>query len=279
MVIIRLWGGIGNQLFQYAFGEYLREKYQITVQYDIDSFGNSDLLRKFELSILDSNIPINFSTHFSKFLGIKNRIMRFFYTLRNNFIEEDEFSEKCLFKYLKSGDVYLQGYWQNAVYANVLIKKKKYIPKGGYPKELAVLFDKIEKSQNTVALHIRRGDYFLPKNINVFGVCDANYYREAINFISGKEDSISIFVFSDDLDWVKENVELPVNTIFIPNYNISQYWYIYMMSLCKHNIISNSSFSWWGAFLNMNVNKIVISPSKWTLNSDKTIALDEWIKI
>lgn len=279
MVIIRIWGGIGNQLFQYAFGEYLRDKYRIVVEYDVGSFGNSDLLRKLELLILDPNIPINFSSHFSKFVGVKNRIMRFLYTLRNNFVEENKFSEERLLKCLNNGDVYLQGYWQNAVYANVLIKKQIYMSKNEYPKEVVVLFDKINKSQNAVALHVRRGDYFLPKNINVFGVCDTNYYKRAIDFIHSKEGTISIFVFSDDLDWVRENVELPVSAIFVPNYDIPQYWYIYMMSLCKHNVISNSSFSWWGAFLNMNANKIVVSPSKWTLNSDKTIALSEWVRL
>ena len=279
MVIVRLWGGIGNQLFQYSFGELLRERYQVEVVYDIASFGKSDVLRKFELSIIISNLPIISNIAFSRYVGIRNRFLRLSYTLRNTFIEEKQFTEEKLLRGLNKGDVYLQGYWQNREFVSFIKKNKLYLPKESCPNQLSFIKEQIQGADNSVAIHVRRGDYFTPKNINVFGVCDISYYEKAIDLLRSKISTPIIFVFSDDLDWVKENIDLPLNTIYVPNYDLPQYWYIYLMSLCRHNIISNSTFSWWGAVLNTNVNKIVISPAIWTLNSKKTIALDEWIKI
>ena len=86
------------------------------------------------------------------------------------------------------------------------------------------------------------------------------------------------FVFTDDIDRVQNNINLPIDSVIIPNYNIPQFSYIDLMSQCKHHIISNSSFSWWGAVLNEQNNAIVISPDKWTFTSAATIALNRWIK-
>ncbi|WP_370788330.1 alpha-1,2-fucosyltransferase [Bacteroides nordii] len=280
MVIVRLWGGIGNQLFQYSFGEFLREKYQVDVIYDIASFGKSDKLRKLELSVVVPGIPVTTDISFSKYVGTKNRLLRFIYGLKNSFIEEKYFSDEQLFKYLsKRGDVYLQGYWQKTIYAETLRRKGSFFLSQEEPIVLHTIKAKIQESEGAIALHVRRGDYFSSKHINTFGVCDAHYYEKAVDIMRGRVSNALIFVFSDDLDWVRKSVNLPINTIYVPNYGIPQYWYIHLMSLCRHNIISNSSFSWWGAFLNTNRNKIVISPSIWTLNSNKTIALDEWMRI
>lgn len=280
MVIVRLWGGIGNQLFQYSFGEFLREKYQVDVIYDIASFGKSDKLRKLELSVVVPDMPVTTDISFSKSVGVKNRLLRFIYGLKNRFVEEKYFSEEQLSKCLsRRGDVYLQGYWQNAIYAGILRRKTSLFLSQEEPMVLRTIKAKIQESEGAIALHVRRGDYFSSKHINVYGVCDAHYYETAVDIMRERVPNALIFVFSDDLDWVRKSVNLPINTIYVPNYGIPQYWYIHLMSLCRHNIISNSSFSWWGAFLNTNRNKIVISPSIWTLNSNKTIALDEWMRI
>lgn len=148
MVIVRLWGGIGNQLFQYSFGEFLREKYQVDVIYDIASFGKSDKLRKLELSVVVPGIPVTTDISFSKYVGTKNRLLRFIYGLKNSFIEEKYFSDEQLLKYLsKRGDVYLQGYWQKTIYAETLRRKGSFFLSQEEPIVLHTIKAKIQEAE------------------------------------------------------------------------------------------------------------------------------------
>jgi hypothetical protein len=283
MITVRLWGGIGNQLFQYAFGEYLRMKTKQEVRYDIASFGNSDKLRKLALEILNPELPISTDIKFSRYTRYKNRFYRLLFQLnpKNKFIIEDKFSLEAAYTFKDSKHYYLQGYWQNSICPNELLKvdKRFFIPRENLPPELQNVKKTIVESQHSVALHIRCGDYLRPENINIFGVCDAAYYHKGMDLLTQKQGSVKFFVFSDDLDWVKNNITLPSNAVFIPNFQVNPYWYIVLMSECKHNIISNSSFSWWGAYLNNHNDKTVICPQKWTLTSEKTIVLSKWLKL
>lgn len=280
MVIIRLWGGVGNQLFQYAFGLYLQNKYKSEqIVFDISSFGNSDKARKLELIEIVPNLPITTDISFARYVGIKNRVYRFFYSLRNVFIEESNYSDSLLSKMLsKKKEIYLQGYWQNEQYAKFLLEKKITMPQ--IPNCIKKSFELIGLSDCSIALHVRRGDYFLPKNIKEFGVCDELYYEKSLRYLFSYLNNINVcvFLFSDDVEWVQSHLSLPNKTHIVYNHDIPQFWYIYLMSLCHHNIISNSTFSWWGAYLNANVSKLIISPKCWTKTSDKTLSLNDWIK-
>lgn len=280
MIVVRLWGGIGNQLFQYSFGEYLRIEKKMDVIYDVSSFENSDKLRKLELSIIDNEIPLIKNILFPKHTGIVNRILRFLFSLNNNFMLENSFSLENTGKYANNNRYYLQGYWQNTIYTNYVKNIDDFfIPKQEAPNEIEILKNRITSTDNSVALHIRRGDYFSKRNIDIYGVCNIEYYIKALNILRDKSPDNTIYIFSDDLVWVKNNLELSKDDFLIPNYDVNQFWYIYLMSCCKHNIISNSSFSWWGAYLNKHSDKIVISPRRWTLDSDHSLALADWIKI
>lgn len=279
MYIVRLWGGIGNQLFQYAFGEFLRYNYNLDVRYDIASFGNSDKLREYELAIIAPNLPTVSNIRFSRYRGIVNRCLRALYSVKNKFVIERDFTSEIIENRRKISEIYLQGYWQEEKYAKILIEKNLYLPQYEFPLELEAIKMQILSSRNSVALHVRRGDYFNPKNVGTWGVCNVDYYEKAISYVEGLKGDCHIFVFSDDLKWVKDNLKFEGLVTFVPNYNVSQYWYIYLMSLCGNNIISNSSFSWWGAYLNNKNDKIVISPSKWNLKTNKTLALDNWVKV
>lgn len=285
MVIVRLWGGIGNQLFQYTFGEYLRNKMHQDVRYDIGSFGKSDKLRTYELSVLNNDLPIIGDIRFSKYTGILNRffLQLFKSSRKNKFITN--WDDNTL-SFEENNKYYFQGYWLDRKYVKELldIHQDLYVPKVELPSQLDVVFDLIQKEMVPVAIHIRRGDYFSPQNIDTLGVCDPDYFHKAISLLKEQvSDSFRLFVFSDDLDWVKENINLPDNSVFVPNYDIAQFWYIHLMSLCKHNIISNSTFSWWGAVLNENTSKIVIIPDTWVLKKDtgKYEALydENWIRL
>lgn len=139
-------------------------------------------------------------------------------------------------------------------------------------------------SVNAVSLHVRRGDYVSNLTINQFhGTCSLEYYNQAIAQIAKKVETPHFFVFSDDPEWVKSNLKIDYSITIVDHNNADKnYEDIRLMSLCKHHIIANSSFSWWGAWLCRNPNKIVIAPLKWfndkSINTTDLIP-DGWIKI
>jgi Glycosyl transferase family 11 len=166
----------------------------------------------------------------------------------------------------------LDGYWQSEKYfidCSKLIRKD-FTFKNELDSYNLKLKSKIDKT-NSVSIHIRRGDYVNNLNTNAtHGLCSIDYYIKAVNYITERIESPYFFVFSDDIEWAKKNIMLNFPCQFI-SHNIGSKSYLDMqlMSLCKHNVIANSSFSWWGAWLNSNDNKIVIAPRKWfAVNTD-----------
>jgi len=177
------------------------------------------------------------------------------------------------------------GYWQTEKYflpiQDTIRKDFTFkMPLEGLNKTLAESIS----SCNSVSMHIRRGDYVHNSETSKFhGVCSPEYYYEALEFIKKKSANIQLYIFSDDMEWVKVNMKFDVPVTYVGN-NIDNQSYVDMqlMSLCKHNIIANSSFSWWGAWLNNNPEKIVIAPSKWFNDSSinaTDIIPEGWQKI
>ncbi len=280
MVIIRVWGGIGNQLFEYAFGKYIENTHNLKVVYDIGSFGTSDTLRSNEIQELFPELPIIHNIKFSQKRGIQNRLYRWLYQLNNKFILERNFEENVLSQQsLNKGDIYLQGYWQKLKYASFILPVLCKLKFKDFPESLNFILKQIEGEECPVSIHIRRGDYFQGNNASLFGVCDPKYFHKAISIISENYPNCRFFVFSDDLEYVRLNIQLPNNAVYVPNLNVPQYSYIALMSCCHHNIISNSTFSWWGAYINETPNKLVICPSRWTLKEENTISPLEWKRI
>jgi len=281
MIVIRVWGGIGNQLFQYVFGEYLHYKYGQIVKYDDGSFYGVDTLRKRELDMLNAKIEYDSSYSFSRCRGVKNRILRTIFQLhpKHHLIIEGRTTLPT--SYHKNHIYYFQGYWQSIEYYEWL---KKHVPNFALeakyvPQELKGLKNMMDSCVQSLSVHVRRGDYFSKKNIGVYGVCTETYDHKALTSILGNNSEIKVFVFTDDIGWVIKNLVLPNDVVIVQNYEIPQFAYVELMSHCKHHIISNSSFSWWGAVLNSQKGAIVISPDKWTLTSSHTISLNKWIKM
>lgn len=280
MVIVKVWGGIGNQLFQYVFGQYLHYRYNVEVRYDDNSYVSNDKLRKSELCALDSNIVFDNQCSFSRYRGLKNRLMRFWFQLnpmKHYVCEENRMPER----FKKNHIYFFQGYWQNYKYYDWLKQNINdfKIKSSLFPEQLWSYDNQISSIVNSVSVHIRRGDYFAPHNIGIYGVCSESYYINAMKKMQSLVPNALFFIFSDDINWVKNHIEMNDNTIIIPNYNISQFAYIELMSYCKHHIVSNSSFSWWGAVLYELPESKVIAPKRWTFTSEETIALDKWIKM
>ena len=182
-------------------------------------------------------------------------------------------------------NVLLYGYWQSEKY---FIKYKDEILKNfTLKKELSQQskqFKKIITSTISVSLHIRRGDYISDPTTNSFhGTCSLNYYKNAVSLISNRLKDTHFFIFSDDLDWAKKNLDFISNITFIElDQDIPDYEEMYLMSQCNHNIIANSSFSWWGAWLNQNPDKIIIAPEKWFMDENintKDLIPGSWIRI
>lgn len=180
-----------------------------------------------------------------------------------------------------ASDIYISGYFQSEKYfsayrGDIINNLTLKIPLDEPSLELMQQI----KNSISVSLHIRRGDYL--NFSNIYHICSIEYYKKAVDYISNKiGENITVFVFSDDIAWARENLNVNFETIFVDFNNNKPYFDMELMRNCKHNITANSTFSWWGAWLNENKNKIVIAPQRWFNNELKNndIVPQSWIKI
>ena len=274
MIIVRVTGGLGNQMFQYAMYKSLENKGKL-VKLDSKSFYETkkehngyELERIFDikpnkptkedLEKFDEN---NISTLFKikrKLFGDK----KFVYDTKEYVFNKDVYKLK---------NSYLNGYWQSIKYFEGIENdiKKDFRFKNQLDNKNLEILNEIENS-NSISIHIRRGDYMSPENYNMYGcIATPTYYKKAIKVIEEKVENPTFFVFSNDMDWVKKNIQINSRVFYIDiNSGNGSYKDMQLMSNCKHNIIANSSFSWWGAWFNENKNKIVIAPKKWINRED-----------
>jgi len=267
MIIVRILGGLGNQLFQYAYAKSLADKgYHVKI--DISAFKNYKLhggyhLDQFKIDLETSSSTENFFTKYFFNFPKKEKTLLF----------QKAFLTPFRYKYIK-------GYFQNEKYFEDIrpILLKQIMLKKQLSSSTIQYLEEITIKKSTCSLHIRRGDYILDKKSNqVHGVCDLNYYKEAIKLMREKCDEVHFFVFSDDISWVKKNLKIK-NTVYI-DHKVIPHEDLHLMSLCKHNITANSSFSWWAAWLNQNKNKIIIAPKQWFVSKENEVACNNWIKL
>lgn len=288
MVIVKLIGGLGNQMFQYAFYLSLINR-GINAKLDISSFTEYNLHNGYELEKIFriKNVRYASTKDLKKFnckvsrlfyinkicLFLKRRLSRYKYLFEN--------SKSFDSNYFAMDNCYLDGYWQSEKYFEDIkdtVRETYIFPQLRGEQNLSI-FQKIIKT-NSIAIHIRRGDYI---NHPYFTeICSIDYYNKALIYIFKEVDKPNLFIFSDDIKWCRDNMRYDCPIYFI-DWNIGSNSYIDMqlMSYCKHNIIANSTFSWWSAWLNNNDNKIVIAPSRITNNKIDFIDLvpSYWIKI
>ncbi|MGL2995218.1 alpha-1,2-fucosyltransferase [Flavobacterium sp. TSSA_36] len=271
-------GGLGNQMFQYALYLALKHK-EKNVSLDCSLYSYVKMHNGFEL---DRCFGINkLENKFSRWnllklrLALKSKLKTFVYSDLNCY-DENVFS---------NNSKYLNGYWQSEKY---FIQIEDKIRQAFVFKDIDNTNVDIAKevaNNCSISLHIRRGDYL---GINIYsGVCTESYYTKAVDLLLSRmitQENIKIYVFTDDVEFSSafvKNIYVPCQLINI-NKNADSYKDMYLMSQCKHNIIANSSFSWWGAWLNRNPDKIVIAPQKWFNSSEenyKDIVPENWIKI
>lgn len=292
MIVVRIIGGLGNQMFQYATGRNLSIRNSTKLILDTQPLEDANrenfTIRNFELGIfnLDDKVKKN------PFLNLLNSSDKIFssvyYRVKRKLIRFNSYFEKNLKYDIEiqglGRNVYLDGYFQSENY----FKESRKILLNDFEFQIELNIENknilnLIKKSNAVSIHIRRGDYVNNKQINsVHGVLQKPYYDNAIDYIINKEKAPYFFIFSDDPQWVKDNYKLNFPFVVISN-NIGDQSYIdmYLMSCCSHNIIANSSFSWWGAWLNTNPNKIVIGPKKWFNDAMKknSIMCPDWIEM
>jgi hypothetical protein len=284
MKIVKIIGGLGNQMFQYAFYKSLENQFS-NVKADILEFKNYSLHNGYELeNIFDVHLyySSNFenlilggsNTIFGKFWKKVGQFTKFYYTEK----KVGSF-DSAIFK--NKANTYYYGYWQNENYfCNITEQiRNAFIFKNPLDKQNLQIKNLIENS-NSVSIHIRRGDYV--NNAAYRCLQNNNYYLNALKYLQTKLKGMVYFVFSDDIAWCRHNIILD-NCYYI-DWNKGAFSYIDMqlMSCCRHNIIANSSFSWWAAWLNSNSDKIVIAPKIWfntDENDSKNIIPNNWIRI
>lgn len=278
-VTVILRGGLGNQMFEYAAGlnlalksgaklmldtTYLNDRFprpQITHRdYDLDVFA---LKPEFTaLSKISSAVPIPgfwlgldlISFFVKKILKVKQNPVLWGFYAGEKYFAENENAIRAAFRFRES----LTG-------------------------EAASVAKKI-KEENSIAIHVRRGDYTLPRYEKLYGKTNVSYYEQAIAHMEEKVSNPKFFIFSNDIAWCRENIKPKSPTVYLDDATSGPKgsFHLHLMSLCKHAILANSSFSWWAAWLNVNPEKIVVAPKRWHLDTStesNDIVPSKWITI
>jgi hypothetical protein len=300
MVIAQLKGGLGNQMFQYAAGRRLAEKHHTDLLLDLsriilnpanehEKYGLHHFNIKAQTDSIAVIKPLYAQNIYEKII---RKIKKLTGIQKINEIEEKQwfiFDNDIL---LLPDNVFLCGYWQSEKYfidiENII--QNEFTLSSKLTKNGNKIANEIQNKENAVSLHIRRGDYVLN---DVFDVCQCNYYYDCLSKLEDNIGNFDLYIFSDDIKWVKNNFNFDLFNKIAPapqfvchfiDYSDEKYAYedMYLMSLCKHNIIANSSYSWWGSWLNKNKDKKVFAPKNWTKDKTTTsidIIPNKWIII
>jgi len=297
MIIVSLFGGLGNQMFQYACGKVVAKNLNTELKFDISHITdrtprNNFTYRDYELGVFnikDEIATIEEVRQFIPDLWNSKEYIKQLYKLKRLFNGKSLYLEKSKFTYNKDielvkDNTFLYGYFQTERYfenhRNELLQD--FMLKDQIDKINSSLINQL-KSENSVSIHIRRGDY-INSPFEILDIQD--YYKKAIELIQERVETPSFYIFTNDYLWTEENFSSfdIKKTIVKFNKNDLSYLDMILMSNCKHNICANSSFSWWGAWLNTNPDKIVLAPEKWFKNSNyiestSDLIPSEWVKI
>lgn len=261
-------GGIGNQMFQYSFYMFLRLKHKRQrFTFDLSSFEfeNSSTYTKRNFGLYDA-FNIKLKNHRS---STELKIKRFL-NIKSVF-EFDRIDDLTFDENKNYHNVVFDGYWQNCSYIDNQIKEISKAFKFRTTPKIKEGICRIKNHKNSVGIHVRRGDYINNSVVaTIHGNCSKQYYISAVDFLKNKINSnITIFIFSDDLKWCKENLFFPDKTYYLSDEIVLKDWEeLALLSTCEHQIISNSTFSWWAAKLNQKEKSFKIAPSNWFVEAE-----------
>ncbi|ORU01001.1 Alpha-1,2-fucosyltransferase [Anaerovibrio sp. JC8] len=297
MIIAHLTDGLGNQMFQYALAKALALKNNTEIIFDMSWYEINKYRgrRLYQLDIFPLNCKkINEAgkywdwalkhLHFTRNIfrhKSQSKIRSLLGPSGISIKEKTPVYDDTVPEQAKNKNVCLTGYWQSEKYFSSirqeLLADFQFLPEL-VGKNLTVS-QRIKSCANPVALHVRRGDYLATN----FDVCGLDYYQRAVEYITGKVGDIQLFVFSNDIGWAKENIKTNQEIYFVDNNSEDNgYEDMRLMSLCRHHIIANSSFSWWGAWLGVAENKIVVAPKRWMVSEQYSyddVVPSGWIRL
>lgn len=287
MIIIKLQGGLGNQLFQYAAYSKLNEKYK--VYFDVGEYNlpYDNGYRKFYLNYFTQKVIPNLCifTDSRKEILCRKLLLPKLKVFRNS-VKENLKALKILDERTFSDDLseitdntYIESYFMDERFFS-----KSFKDSINFSNKIHRLFSKNQyysqiQNSNSVAVHIRRTDYLT--NPNFKDICTPEYYKKAISYFNKKYPDSNFIFFSDDINWAIDQFGISSNHIYIKNDSSddSTMRDLYLMSHCQNIIMANSSFSWWAAYLNKNQEKIVVHPEKYQNNSDTVFYSSSWLNI
>jgi len=294
MVITKLVGGLGNQMFQYAAGSSLAYSLNTGLKVDKSAYDHVYKVWPYGLDCFKLKpvfAPPKEVAVFTKINQLPStktaKLLRFLlgkFTNKRYFQEKHFHFDPDFFSLSPKNDYYLSGHWISEKY----FKKIADFIRTAFTVKTKLRGRNLEfarriRRTTSVSIHVRRGDYISDKKANAFhGTCDLPYYRRCLTLITKKIMAPTFYVFSDDPKWCKQNLRFKHTTLFIDYNQDKNYEDLRLMSLCRHNIIANSTFSWWGAWLNQNPNKLVLAPKQWfkdkNLNT-KDLLPENWLKV
>lgn len=296
MIIIKIKAGLGNQLFQYATSRHLSLKENQELFFDLSYYDNpskNEIFRldryKIELNRASDSM-IDQAKRNTNFI-FKNKILNKIRSKTLKVINEQILNKYYYGKLILSDSVYLDGWFANPKYFSEIrgIILSEFEPKSISNDTLS--WSKRIEDSNSISIHLRRGDYI---DNTYFHNLSEDYYLKSIDFINSRLSNPFYFVFSDDIEYARQIFRNTNNIYYMDINNTKQNYFstykdvddLFLMTKCKHNIIANSTFSWWGAWLNQNSEKIVIAPKIWCDNRNAQIVYEkgemipsDWTKI
>ncbi|MBU6231448.1 MAG: alpha-1,2-fucosyltransferase [Patescibacteria group bacterium] len=289
MKIIRIEGGLGNQMFQYAFARSLARSSGDEVALDLAGLVTpNDTKREYRLkevfSIEARLASAEESAAFQRGRA-HPRVSAFKHAFESQvpiYISERQGTfDPSVF--MVRGNAYFRGYWQSERYfASVQDEVRKAF--SNFPLLSSAASDLQRMiDESSISLHVRRGDYVTHRGAaEVIGAKSADYYKAALQKAADALGHPRIFAFSDDIAWVKSSLDLPADTVYVSELGLKDWEEMRLMSLCRRHVISNSSFSWWGAWLDPRPDKMVIAPIPWFRDrrlENKDMCPHSWIRI
>lgn len=267
MIVLRLRGGLGNQLFQFAAAKSLAEHHQSELKLDLYYYSKHPY-RKFELDKFNLELQYATRKEVHNFTG-SNPIQRYL-NKRENYLQCPAIFAQPHYHFYPDffslpHPLYLSGYFQSEKYFKPLRDKlvQWYTPRTPLD-TVNVKMAEAMSAAESVGVHVRKGDYVASQYTSFFGSLSKEYYTSAIQQVQNNISNPVFFILSDDVSWCKSNLNFPDSSVYVDhNMGEDSYKDLILMSHCRHNIIANSSFSWWGAWLNQNTSKVVIAPKQW----------------
>ncbi len=296
MIIVKLIGGLGNQMFQYSLGRHLAVKYNAELKLDtaylLDRRPRTDMVyRDYDLSIFTIDEKIATSCEVARFTGNYSSYWKragfyLFKKINNPKIINEQFLHFDHTVLEVGASAYLAGFWQSEKYFKDVesIIRSDFMFKINLSPNSKELAHRIEAA-NAVCLNVRRADYITnPLSSKYLGFIGLDYIHQAVETIAEKVDKPEFFIFSDDIEWCEQNIQLKhPYTIVSHTYAGAKFSdYLQLMTLCKHFIIPNSTFGWWAAWLCKHPDKIIIAPRNWVKESsryNKDLIPENWIQL